>query len=144
MRAAARAVVSPLLAACAHPVRGQILARVSERPASPSEMSTDFNVSIGVVSYHAKRLEALGLISVVARQRAPGSRGPQQTYYGATALHMRDDEWMTVPAPVRLALTGAALRELARRLSPRSPDSPRAPRPRDPWAPPSPPGAPEP
>jgi DNA-binding transcriptional ArsR family regulator len=108
-----------MLVACAHPVRGRILTRVSERPASPSEMSTDFGLSIGVVSYHARRLEALGLISVVARQRAPGSRGPQQTYYGATELQMRDDEWMTVPAPVRLALTAAALRELAGRFGPR-------------------------
>jgi DNA-binding transcriptional ArsR family regulator len=116
MRPAPGAPASPMLTACAHPVRGQILARVSERPASPSEMSSDFDISIGVVSYHARRLQALGLIRVVARQRAPGSRGPQQTYYGPANLHMRDDEWMTVPAPVRWALTAAALRELASRL----------------------------
>ncbi|MDX6672121.1 MAG: hypothetical protein QOI91_2484 [Solirubrobacteraceae bacterium] len=137
MRPAPEAPTSPMLVACAHPVRGRILTRVSERPASPSEMSSDFDISIGVVSYHARRLEALGLISVVARQRAPGSRGPRQTYYGATELQMRDEEWMTVPAPVRLALTAAALRELAGRLGPRSPGSLRGPLPRGPSAPPS-------
>lgn len=104
-----------MLEACAHPVRAQILVRVADRPASPTEMSSDFGISIGVVSYHVRRLEAMGLIRVVARQRAPGSRGPLQTYYGAYTLHVSDAEWKTVPGPVREALTAAALRELAGR-----------------------------
>lgn len=102
--------------AFAHPLRARILARLVERPSSPSEMAREFGVSIGVVSYHTRRLEQLGIASVVETRRVQTRRGPPQTFYRATQVHMSDEEWLRVPPVVRMALAEAALRELGRRV----------------------------
>jgi DNA-binding transcriptional ArsR family regulator len=103
-----------ILKAFTHPVRLQILTRIAERPSSPTEMAADFGVDLRVVAYHARCLEDRGLAQVVKRARPKSQRrGPIPKLYAANKFELPDDEWMTLPAVVREALTIAALRELA-------------------------------
>jgi DNA-binding transcriptional ArsR family regulator len=103
-----------ILKAFTHPVRLQILARIAERPSSPTEMAADFGVDLRVVAYHARCLERRGLAHVVEGRRPESQRrGPLQKFYAANRFEFPDDEWMTLPVVVREALTIAALRELA-------------------------------
>lgn len=99
--------------AVAHPLRARILERLVERPASPSELARELGVSIGVASYHARRLEELGLTSVVTWERPAGRRGPPQSNYSADPLEVSDEDWMSIPAAIRSAIANAAFREVA-------------------------------
>ena len=50
-----------LIKALAHPLRVRILSILETRDmASPNEMADELNVSLGVMSYHVRRLHALG------------------------------------------------------------------------------------
>ena len=51
-----------LIKALAHPLRVRILSILETRDmASPNEMADELGVSLGVMSYHVRRLHALGL-----------------------------------------------------------------------------------
>lgn len=63
-----------------HPLRVRILVALSERRASPSELASEWEVSLGVVSYHVRRLEAAGLIRLT--KKVP-RRGAVEHYYRA-------------------------------------------------------------
>lgn len=103
-----------LFEAVRHPVRVRILTRLEAGRSSPSELAGEFGMSIGAVDYHLRRLEALGVVRIVEERPAEGRRGPPQHYYGAEALSLSDEEWLSIPATIREALAGAVLRELAR------------------------------
>ena len=55
--------LSATLQALADPTRRSILARLSQGPATVSELAAPFEVSLPAVSRHLKVLEAAGLIS---------------------------------------------------------------------------------
>lgn len=52
--------------AYSHPIRIQVLNRLSDGPASPKVMADEFQAPLGNVSYHVRHLAKLGLIELVA------------------------------------------------------------------------------
>ena len=99
----------------AHPLRVRILAILEQRVASPSEIAQELDASLGVVSYHVRRLEALGLIKLV---RKTPRRGAIEHYYRADAKHhIPDEAWAKVPGIVKQAMAGATLGEIAAQVN---------------------------
>ncbi len=99
----------------AHPLRVRILAILEQRVASPSEIALELDASLGVVSYHVRRLEALGLIKLV---RKTPRRGAIEHYYRADAKHhIPDEAWAKVPGIVKQAMAGAALDEIGAQVN---------------------------
>jgi len=109
-------VIDPrLIKVLAHPLRVRILAILEQRVASPSEIAGELDASLGVVSYHVRRLEALGLIKLV---RKTPRRGAVEHYYKADAKHhIPDEAWAKAPDIVRRAMAGASLGELSARVN---------------------------
>jgi DNA-binding transcriptional ArsR family regulator len=109
-------IIDPrLIKVLAHPLRVRILAILEQRVASPSDIAGELDASLGVVSYHVRRLEALGLIKLV---RKTPRRGAVEHYYRADAQHhIPDEAWAQVPDIVRRAMAGATLGELSARVN---------------------------
>ena len=109
-------IIDPrLIKVLAHPLRVRILAILEKRVASPSEIAQELDASLGVVSYHVRRLEALGLIKLV---RKTPRRGAVEHYYRADAQHhIPDEAWAQVPDIVRRAMAGATLGEISARVN---------------------------
>ncbi|MGO9973025.1 MAG: helix-turn-helix domain-containing protein [Solirubrobacteraceae bacterium] len=104
-------ITDPALAkALAHPLRTRILAALEDRIASPSELAADLDVSLGVMSYHVRRLEALGLVKLV--KRTP-RRGAVEHYYKATARpRITNAGWGATPGVVKEAMIAASVQQL--------------------------------
>lgn len=104
-------ITDPALAkALAHPLRTRILASLEDRVASPSELAGELDARLGVVSYHVRRLEALGLLELVKRE--PG-RGAVEHYYSATGRpRITDAAWAEVPTIVKDAAVKAAVDQI--------------------------------
>jgi DNA-binding transcriptional ArsR family regulator len=109
-------IIDPrLIKVLAHPLRVRVLAILEQRVASPSEIAGELEASLGVVSYHVRRLEALGLIKLV---RKTPRRGAVEHYYRADAKHhIPDEAWSQAPDIVRRAMAGATLGELSARVN---------------------------
>ena len=72
-----------LLTALAHPIRVRVLAYMQiHQQASPIELSRAFAIPIGNVSYHVRRLHALGFLKLVKRTQ---SRGALEHHYALVA-----------------------------------------------------------
>jgi DNA-binding transcriptional ArsR family regulator len=104
-------ITDPRLAkALAHPIRTRVLAALDGRTASPSDLATELDVSLGVLSYHVRRLTALGLIKLV--KRVP-RRGAVEHYYTAIARpRVTDSAWGSMPSIVKDVTVSAALEEV--------------------------------
>lgn len=100
-----------LIKALAHPLRVQILTVLETRElASPNELSEELSVSLGVMSYHVRRLHALGFIELV--KRTP-RRGAIEHHYRAKARNqVTDDVWAQTPSIVKRAMVGATLEQV--------------------------------
>lgn len=100
-----------LIKALAHPLRIRILAILEDRElASPNELSELLGVSLGVMSYHVRRLHALGFLELV--RRTP-RRGAIEHHYRAKARPKVSDEgWAETPAIVKRAMVGASLEQV--------------------------------
>jgi DNA-binding transcriptional ArsR family regulator len=100
-----------LIKALAHPLRIRILAILEERElASPNELSELLGVSLGVMSYHVRRLHALGFLELV--RRTP-RRGAIEHHYRAKARPKVSDEgWAETPSIVKRAMVGASLEQV--------------------------------
>lgn len=104
-----------LVKALAHPLRVQILNILDERTASPSEIATELNASLGVVSYHVRKLHQLKLIKLV--KKVP-RRGAVEHYYRAEARRKISDEaWAEIPDIVKRAMAGAVLSQIANQVN---------------------------
>ncbi len=103
-----RDITDPQVAkALAHPLRTRILVALEGRTASPSELAAELDAPLGVLSYHVRRLTALGFVKLV--RRVP-RRGAVEHYYTATARpRITDEAWSAVPAVVKQATISAAL-----------------------------------
>jgi DNA-binding transcriptional ArsR family regulator len=103
-----RDITDPQVAkALAHPLRTRILAALEGRTASPSELAAELDAPLGVLSYHVRRLTALGFVKLV--RRVP-RRGAVEHYYTATARpRITDEAWGAAPAVVKQATISAAL-----------------------------------
>ncbi|MGO9751089.1 MAG: ArsR/SmtB family transcription factor [Solirubrobacteraceae bacterium] len=104
-------ITDPKLAkALAHPLRTRILAALEDRTASPSELATELGASLGVISYHVRRLQALGFVKLV--KRVP-RRGAVEHYYTATTRpRITDAAWGATPGIVKQATIKAALDQI--------------------------------
>jgi DNA-binding transcriptional ArsR family regulator len=97
--------------AMAHPLRVRILAILEEKTASPSELALDLNASLGVVSYHVRKLHALKLIKLV---RKVPRRGAVEHYYKADAqTQITDEAWAEIPDIVKRAMVGAVIGQVS-------------------------------
>src|SRR3712207_1207686 len=107
-----------LVKAIAHPLRQQILDILDGRTASPSEIATELDASLGVVSYHVRKLHSLKLIKLV--KKVP-RRGAVEHYYKAEARRqISDDAWDAVPNIVKRAMVGAVISQVSRHVAARS------------------------
>jgi DNA-binding transcriptional ArsR family regulator len=104
-------ITDPSLAkALAHPLRTRILAALDDRTASPSELAQEFEASLGVVSYHVRRLHALRFLKLV---KSVPRRGAVEHYYTAVAKpRITSQTWEVTPTIVKQAAVGAALQEV--------------------------------
>jgi DNA-binding transcriptional ArsR family regulator len=100
-----------LIKALAHPLRVRILSVLETRElASPNELSEELGVSLGVVSYHVRRLHALGFLELV--KRTP-RRGAIEHHYRAKARpRVSDEVWAETPGIVKRAMVGATLDQI--------------------------------
>jgi DNA-binding transcriptional ArsR family regulator len=100
-----------LIKALAHPLRVRILSILETRDlASPNEMADELGVSLGVMSYHVRRLHALGFLELV--RRTP-RRGAIEHHYRAKARpRVSDDTWAETPGIVKRAMIGATLQQI--------------------------------
>lgn len=101
-----------LIKALAHPLRVQILSILETREmASPNELADELSVSLGVMSYHVRRLHALGFLELV--KRTP-RRGAIEHHYRAKARpQVTDEGWAETPAIVKRAMVGSTLQQLS-------------------------------
>jgi DNA-binding transcriptional ArsR family regulator len=104
-------ITDPKLAkALAHPLRTRVLAALEGRTASPSQLAEELEVPLGVLSYHVRRLTALGFLKLV--KRVP-RRGAVEHYYTAvTRPRITDDAWAATPSIVKQATVSAALEQI--------------------------------
>jgi hypothetical protein len=90
----------------------QILSTLETRDiASPNEMAEELGVSLGVMSYHVRRLHALGFLELV--KRTP-RRGAIEHHYRAKARpQVTDEGWAETPSIVKRAMVGASLQQIS-------------------------------
>lgn len=101
--------------AIAHPLRHRILTLLSNRVASPSEMSTELDEPLGNVAYHVRTLLDLGCIELVST--AP-RRGALEHYYKAVIRPVFSaDDWSQLPIQTRNALTDQILSSIVSDVS---------------------------
>jgi DNA-binding transcriptional ArsR family regulator len=97
--------------ALSHPLRVRILAILEERTASPVQLAEQLGASLGVVSYHVRTLERLGLIKLV---RTNPVRGAVEHHYRANPRPTISDEGWAAAAPVaKQALLSSFLQQVA-------------------------------
>jgi predicted transcriptional regulator len=89
----------------------RILAILEERTASPVQLAEQLGASLGVVSYHVRTLERLGLIKLV---RTNPVRGAVEHHYRANPRPTISDEGWAAAAPVaKQALLSSFLQQVA-------------------------------
>ena len=98
-----------LFKALAHPLRVDILAKLENRVASPSEIADDLGLPVSNVSYHVQTLLGCGLIRLVGRAQR---RGMVAHYYEAVGrIEISTHAWSEVPDAVRKVVVGSLLRQ---------------------------------
>lgn len=96
-----------LARALAHPLRPRILQIMSERVASPNEVSRELDEPLGNVSYHVRMLREYDCIELV---RTAPRRGAVEHYYRALVRPIvEDDAWGKLPLGIRRQLMGRTL-----------------------------------
>ncbi len=93
--------------ALAHPLRTRVLAALENRTASPSQLAAELDVPLGVLSYHVRRLAALGFLRLV--KRVPRRGAVEHYYTAASRPTVTDDAWGATPSVVKQAMLGASL-----------------------------------
>jgi DNA-binding transcriptional ArsR family regulator len=96
--------------ALSHPLRPRLLQILSERVASPKEMSDALGEPLGTVSYHTSILHRAGCIELVSTAQR---RGATEHYYRAIVRpFLTDDQWRALPPTVRREMAGRTLQEV--------------------------------
>jgi DNA-binding transcriptional ArsR family regulator len=108
-------ITDPRLAkALAHPLRLEILRVLGDRTASPSEIAAEIGAPLTNVSYHVRKLRALGVIKLV---RKTPKRGVIEHYYSAPRRQQVSDEaWAQTPPIVKAALLGPVAKDATREI----------------------------
>ncbi|HET9184693.1 MAG TPA: helix-turn-helix domain-containing protein [Solirubrobacterales bacterium] len=96
-----------LVKALNHPVRVKALTILTERTASPTEISDQIGVPLSHVSNHVRVLDELGLIEIVGEEPV---RGAVKHFYKAVERPLLDTaEWEQLSPHVRTAVSAYAL-----------------------------------
>jgi DNA-binding transcriptional ArsR family regulator len=104
-----------LVRALAHPIRVSILEALQERVASPSELSKEMDVSLGVVSYHANTLVECGCLELV---HTKPRRGALEHFFGVTPRSfIGHQDWRRAPLSLRGGVTSAAFQTFIEKAS---------------------------
>jgi DNA-binding transcriptional ArsR family regulator len=108
-------ITDPRLAkALAHPLRLEILRHLGDRTASPSEIAEEIGAPLTNVSYHVRKLRALGLIKLV---RKTPKRGVVEHYYSAKRRReVSDSAWAQTPPVVKEAVIAPLVESAAQLL----------------------------
>ena len=98
-----------LMKALSHKERVQCLSILSEREASPSELSELVNSNLSRVSYHVKVLKDFELIELV---KIEPRRGAVEHFYRAKQRAILPDNlWTKIPQSMRKGITREVLRD---------------------------------
>lgn len=96
--------------ALTHPLRIKILEILSERMASPNELSKELREPLGNVSYHVKTLLKFDCIELI---KTEPRRGAVEHYYRATTKgFLADRDWADVPDSVKPGLSTNLLKQV--------------------------------
>ncbi|HEX6456678.1 MAG TPA: winged helix-turn-helix domain-containing protein [Solirubrobacterales bacterium] len=90
-----------------HPVRVKALTILSERTASPKEISEQLDIPLSNASYHVRVLDELGLIEVVEEERVRGSVA--HFYRVVDQVLIDNPNWKSLDPRVRSAISGHLL-----------------------------------
>jgi len=97
--------------ALSHPLRVRILAILEERTASPVQISEQLGASLGVVSYHVRTLERLGLSTLVRTN--PVRRAVEHHYRAQPRPTISDDSWAGAAPVAKQAFMSSFLQQVA-------------------------------
>ncbi len=101
--------------ALSHPLRTEIIAILSDRCASPSEMTEILGEPLSNVSYHTNELLKLECLEVVDQEQV---RGATKTRYRATTKMLLDNpDWERLGKAVRTGISINAMNEVSRRAA---------------------------
>lgn len=96
--------------AMSHPLRVKLLAILRDREASPTELARELAEPLGVVNYHARKLEKLGMVEIV-RERPV--RGSTEHFYKATIRPWwTTEQWASVDPKLKSVATAWGLDRL--------------------------------
>lgn len=104
-----------LAQALSHPTRTEIIAILSDRVASPSELSKMMGVELSSVSYHTRELLRLGCIEVVDKEQVRGAT--KTRYRGTTRMLLGTNEWERLSKETRVGISINALNEVIERAT---------------------------
>jgi DNA-binding transcriptional ArsR family regulator len=109
-RRSRKSTESNVFKALAHPLRMNLLAILSERRASPTELADELGEPLGNVAYHVKMLEQLDCIELVG---TTPRRGAVEHFYRATVRpFLSESEWSQLPESSRRSISATRLREI--------------------------------
>lgn len=99
-----------LVKALNHPVRVKALTILTERIASPKEISEQIEAPLSNVAYHVRVLEELGLIEIMEEESV---RGSVAHFYKAVERPLIDNpDWERLDPKVRSAFSGYVIETL--------------------------------
>lgn len=99
-----------LVKALNHPVRVKALTILTEKIASPKEISAQIDTPLSNVSYHVRVLDELGLVEIVEEESV---RGSVAHFYKAVERPLIDNpDWEKLSPKVRSAFSGYVIETL--------------------------------
>lgn len=99
-----------LVKALNHPVRVKALTILTEKIASPKEISAQIEIPLSNVSYHVRVLDELGLVEIVEEESV---RGSVAHFYKAVERPLIDNpDWEKLSPRVRSAFSGYVIETL--------------------------------
>lgn len=92
-----------LVKALDHPLRVRILVLLTERAASPNEMSNLFDSPLGNCAYHTRVLEELGQVEIVAEEQRRGA--VEHFYRSINRPLFSEPDWEKFDPKIRQAIS---------------------------------------
>lgn len=93
-----------------HPLRVKMLTILDTREASPSEIAKELGEELGVVNYHARKLESLGMVEIVRERPVRGST--EHFYKAITRPWWTTEQWSRVDPQLKAITTACGLDSL--------------------------------
>lgn len=102
------AIDQRMVRSLAHPLRIQILERLTDHVASPNGLATELEVGLGDVAYHTRALDRFGALELVETAQR---RGATEHFYKANPeAFVGSPSWRKVPLPIRGGVSAATLK----------------------------------